>query len=640
MTTDQLLDHLLRASVAGGLFAAAVWLLCRALPRLSPATRCALWWAASLKLLVGLLWIWPIELPLLPAAVVADGGTLVAPALETDRPPAVSVPAGSAIGPAVSGSSAVVAAASPIPIPAPAPRPLPWRRGLAFLWLSGVAAGAVRLARDLRAVRRLRRESRPVSDPGLRALFERLRGRLGLERPVELRISDSAPGPLTLGARKPAVVLPAAELHRLSPIELEMALCHELLHVRRRDLWAGWVPQLARHLFFFHPLAALAAREYTLAREAACDAAVVRELGAPLRSYGRLLLRWSARPAEGARLPEIAVAAGASPTFLHLKRRLEMLQSSSSSSRSLKILGGALVLAAAAALAPLSIVAHPPEPPAAPAPPEAPAPPAVAPPAPQAPPEPPAAPMHLAHAAPPAPAPPVVAPPAPPAPPEPPAAPSGYSYGWPDGGDSWALVGPGDHVRMQNGAMSSAKIEALRGDGGPILWFRRDGREYVVRDRATIERMAELMKPQMELGRRQGELGARQGELGARQGELGARQGELGAEQGRLGAQQAELAARQAAIDRNGRDADRSELRERREALAAEARALAAKQRELGERQRELGDQQRPLGARQRELGEEQRELGARQREETERARPMIRALFDRAIADGTAQPL
>ena len=107
-----------------------------------------------------------------------------------------------------------------------------------------------------------------------------------------------------------------------------MTLCHELLHLRRHDLWFGWVPALAQRIFFFHPLAALAVREYAIAREAACDAEVLRVLGSAPQAYGRLLLRWGVAPRETG-----LAAAGASPSLENLKRRLQMLQQISDSRR-------------------------------------------------------------------------------------------------------------------------------------------------------------------------------------------------------------------------------------------------------------------------------------------------------------------
>lgn len=133
--------------------------------------------------------------------------------------------------------------------------------------------------------------------------------------------------------------------------DLDMALTHELIHLRRRDLWWGLLPALAQHLFFFHPLVHLAAREYAIAREAACDAAVVAGHRHCRHEYGRLLLQLgvAARPRGG--------VASASPSFLSLKRRLSMLQDT----RAFPRLAAAMILAAVAVcgVLPLRLVAMP-----------------------------------------------------------------------------------------------------------------------------------------------------------------------------------------------------------------------------------------------------------------------------------------
>jgi beta-lactamase regulating signal transducer with metallopeptidase domain len=654
-----LLAQVARASVAGGVLAAAVWALARLAPRLPSAWRCALWWAVSLKLVLALVWVAPLELPLLPAAGPETGTALAAT-------PAAVLQGGSPVGaaPATAEVGRGAAAAGPpvqggvSPSPAAGPlRELPWRPALALLWLLGVAAGAAGLGRELAATRRLVRDSRPAADPALLALFDRLREHLGVRGRVALRLSETVPSPLTVGLLRPAVVLPAQAPEELPPEELELALGHELLHVRRRDLWTGWLPVFAARLFFFHPLAALALREYRLAREGACDAAVVRELGAAPRAYGRLLLRWTHAPAPGT-----ALAAGAaSPSFLDLKRRLVMLQNPSPLSRSLRLLAWSAALLAVVALVPVRIVAaHPP--PAPPAPPAAPTPPdhvAALRGAPPEPPEPPEPPVRIAARAPEAP----VAPKAPEAP-EPPRAPeppdrtvTTHSWGWTGDGDAWALVDGSSHVWMSGSYREMERARRIHSETGePVLWIGRDGREYVIRDRATIERVREILEPQQELGRQQGELGGQQGELGARQGELGAQQGELGAHQGELGSQQARLGAEQASIAgeraalESRRRSDelsgdeyrrrRDELEARQEELSRRMRDLGAQQGELGERQGELGARQAELGKQQAALGARQAELGERQREAAETARPLLRELFDRAIESGLAEPV
>ncbi|MFP3942012.1 MAG: hypothetical protein ACLF0P_17085, partial [Thermoanaerobaculia bacterium] len=88
----ELLDQLLRASLAGAVFAGAVWALGRFCPRLPASARSALWWAASLKLLLALAWAAPVELPLLPPPAPAPPPVAAGPAA---GPPAGSAtPAG------------------------------------------------------------------------------------------------------------------------------------------------------------------------------------------------------------------------------------------------------------------------------------------------------------------------------------------------------------------------------------------------------------------------------------------------------------------------------------------------------------------------------------------------------------------
>jgi hypothetical protein len=127
-----------------------------------------------------------------------------------------------------------------------------------------------------------------------------------------------------------------------------------MMHIRRRDLALGWVPACAERLFFFHPFARLAAREYLTAREAACDAAVVRALGVAPVDYGRLLMRLGV----DAGMP--ALAAGGAPfSTSSLKRRLHMLEHHGSSEVSRRW-RWAIASAAALVIVPIQLVAKTP----------------------------------------------------------------------------------------------------------------------------------------------------------------------------------------------------------------------------------------------------------------------------------------
>ncbi|HKH45688.1 MAG TPA: M56 family metallopeptidase [Thermoanaerobaculia bacterium] len=580
-----------RASLHGAVAIAAVWLLCRLFPRLSASLRCGLWWLACLKLLVALVWVEPIALAVLPAGAGVTAAPAIAPGVETPGYQEKMIPqggSGSEARPFRDGLFLGSQGFEPL-----AENPL-WPLALAGLWGAGLLLQLGLTARQLAAARRVVRSAEPVREPWLRALFAELRERLGVGR-AKLLASAEVETPQVSGTWRPRVLLPEREIGRLSAQELALTLAHELLHVRRGDLWLGWIPALAQRLFFFHPLVALAVREYALAREAACDAAVLRALDPAPETYGRLLLRLGVKP----RVPRWA-AAGAAPTFQTLKRRLEMLQQSADKKRVHSGWWGLLALLALVALVPVQIVAQ--------TPPDPPSPPAVA-----AIPAPPARPAALPvvaqstrHGAPPA-------PPVPPVPPTPPVPPARSSF---SDDEHWVLVQSEDSVTM-SGSSSDVRRAREHYSGKPILWFKRDGKSYVIRDEATVARVQSFFEPQSELGEHQGELGEQQGKLGDEQGKLGDEMGRYGDRMGELASKQAELA--------ESRDGDEDD------SLNAEMEELSAKMEALGKKMEALGRQQEELGRKQEELGRQQEKIA----HEGERK---LRSLLDQAIASGLAK--
>ncbi len=201
--------------------------------------------------------------------------------------------------------------------------------------------------RHWRRVRELLNTSTPCIDAHLLQSLAFAAESRGLRRLPRLRLSHSIDSPLLVGHLRPVLLLPTRAA--LSNEELDMALAHELTHLRRGDLWWGCVPALARHLFFFHPFAHLAAREYGIAREADCDAAVMQLDRHSRRDYGRLLLRLGTCAGSGTGL------AVASPTFHALNRRLTMLQNTRFLPCASTI--ALLIIVAAVGVVPLRLVA-------------------------------------------------------------------------------------------------------------------------------------------------------------------------------------------------------------------------------------------------------------------------------------------
>ncbi|MEJ1097939.1 MULTISPECIES: M56 family metallopeptidase [unclassified Pseudoxanthomonas] len=610
--SEILAPRLFAASVQSTLLVAVVWTLCRLLPRLPAAARCWLWWLVALQLVVGVLWTSPLALPLLPAD--SEMPAMLAPL----QPFAATAAANAtAVMPAAPQASSLSVAVAP---PSSA---WSWPSALSLLWLLGLSFMITRTLVGYLATRRLLRESVPCRDATLVQALKLAAEAHGMRKAPTLRLSSTISSPQLIGPWSPVLMLPAHRLPSLDADELDMALTHELTHLQRGDLWWGLLPALAQHVFFFHPLAHLAAREYAFAREAACDAAVLAGNPHCAGDYGRLLVRLgvAARPSAG--------LASASPTFLMLKRRLLMLQQNASPLRA-----SALALTLAVALVgvvPYRVTAHAaqtiaptsnPVPVPVPVPMETPN--AMASsqtmvasrivPAPPAAPAPPKAP----------PVPSVVAAGVPAVPPAPPLVTRGS---WTHSNSDYAYVlidGTTTNAVGSTGDLRAAKSQQRNGEA--LLWVRKDGNKYVVRDAATLRRLQAAHAPVAKLGEEQGQLGAKQGELGAQQGGLGARQGEIGAQQGELAAQ---LAAAVARSVNTGSDASEAEVSAIEQRLAA-----------LGKQQDQLGREQHAFESKQQELSRQQQALGERQRLASEAAQRETDRLIDAAIAKGLAQRL
>ena len=148
----------------------------------------------------------------------------------------------------------------------------PWVLAAMAIWIAGaLIVGLTIVERSRRLRRRLEEGSRPAP-VDLQRRSDRVAVRLGLRRGVSLRITPDGAGPLVIGLWRPIVFVPARVLQRWSATALEHVLCHELAHVRRRDLWveAAFTALAAAH--WFHPAVWWARHQAHALREMCCDA--------------------------------------------------------------------------------------------------------------------------------------------------------------------------------------------------------------------------------------------------------------------------------------------------------------------------------------------------------------------------------
>lgn len=123
--------------------------------------------------------------------------------------------------------------------------------------------------------------------------FQQTAGDLGrsLNVAAPILISNDLEGPATIGVRRPVILVPRSVLQM--PIAVQRAvLCHELLHVKRRD----WLQTIAEEVWcaalWFHPGARVIASRLSLAREMVVDAQTIL-LTRDRRAYAEALLAFS-----------------------------------------------------------------------------------------------------------------------------------------------------------------------------------------------------------------------------------------------------------------------------------------------------------------------------------------------------------
>ncbi len=215
------------------------------------------------------------------------------------------------------------------------PRSLPWSEIALLLLAAGTAGRLAWLGTGIWKLRRYRRHARPVD--------------LATPWPTRARllVSEDATSPVTFGWRRPVVLLPARFPEFTARVQ-QAILCHELLHVARRDWLFAIAEELVRAVFWFHPAIWWLLGEIQLAREQAVDREAIRLTEARDEYVDALLAIAGAE-----RVGQVSCDLAPAPLFLrkrHLKHRVVSLfkEVGMSKTRLISALAGCLLMLAAA----------------------------------------------------------------------------------------------------------------------------------------------------------------------------------------------------------------------------------------------------------------------------------------------------
>ena len=254
-----------------------------------------------------MLWISNLVAYSLQLAVLVVAAITIAALLRIDRPsaalrfwrgvfamtflwPAVQL-WGYAVGEGAIMTSAVFQGVAERALLAPAGSPPQFALTVAEIGLVVLGAGiAFRLAGiivGLRTLRMMRRQSAAAST--LAPIAGALQKDLGTA--AEICFTTTITSPATYGFVRPTVLLPRS-VEALPPDVQRAVLCHELLHVARRDWLVTMVEEVWCAVLWFHPAARALAAQLQYVRETVVDQTTIAHTG-NRRAYAAALLAFA-----------------------------------------------------------------------------------------------------------------------------------------------------------------------------------------------------------------------------------------------------------------------------------------------------------------------------------------------------------
>jgi len=114
--------------------------------------------------------------------------------------------------------------------------------------------------------------------------------RAGLRSRLPLKLVDAKTSPAVCGLFRPVILLPRLLAENLPTPQLHAVLLHEVIHLRRRDIWVNCAQALLQIVYWWHPLVWIANARIRRVREDAVDDAVMLALRDDAEHYAPTLL--------------------------------------------------------------------------------------------------------------------------------------------------------------------------------------------------------------------------------------------------------------------------------------------------------------------------------------------------------------
>jgi beta-lactamase regulating signal transducer with metallopeptidase domain len=162
-------------------------------------------------------------------------------------------------------------------------------RVTAGVWLIGmIVVLALHVRRHWRFMKLVNRWSEDVTDSKAAGVFRAVKAEMKVVRQVHIRICPGITTPMLVGFFRPVILLPPVPFRS---DELAFILRHELVHVKRNDLWYKALVLLATAVHWFNPVVYLMSKAIAAQGEIACDEQVLQGMGfAHRKRYGETII--------------------------------------------------------------------------------------------------------------------------------------------------------------------------------------------------------------------------------------------------------------------------------------------------------------------------------------------------------------
>jgi beta-lactamase regulating signal transducer with metallopeptidase domain/Tol biopolymer transport system component len=194
---------------------------------------------------------------------------------------------------------------------------------LPLIWLAGALVLGIYICASNFSLLRIIRRERSLTDQKILDLLEDCKGEMGIRTILGVVATDKVKSACLFGFVRPRLLLPKGMVEALNREELRYVFLHELGHLKRHDIYLGWLMSILQVLHWFNPLVWLAFYRMRADRELACDALVLaRTESSRAKDYGRTIVSLLERFSQARRLPALA---GILETKAQLKRRITMI---------------------------------------------------------------------------------------------------------------------------------------------------------------------------------------------------------------------------------------------------------------------------------------------------------------------------